>query len=60
VDDAIRATAGDGDVVVDLSGAFGSPPDRGLLRADGLHPTLAGQQAIAKRFVGRLAGSTPV
>jgi acyl-CoA thioesterase-1 len=60
VDNAIRTTAGDGDVVVDLSGAFGSPPDRGLLRADGLHPTLAGQQAIAKRFVGRLAGSTPV
>src|SRR5580700_6152345 len=52
VDNAIRTTAGDGDVVVDLSGAFGSPPDRGLLRADGLHPTLAGQQAIAKRFVG--------
>ena len=60
VDDAIRATAGDGDVVVDLSGAFGSPPDRGLLRADGLHPTLAGQQAIARRFVERLADSTQV
>jgi acyl-CoA thioesterase I len=58
VDNAIRTTADDGDVVVDLSGAFGSPPDRGLLRADGLHPTLAGQQAIAKRFVERLAGST--
>ena len=60
VDDAIRTTAGNGDVVVDLSGAFGSPPDRGLLRADGLHPTLAGQQAIARRFVERLAGSTQV
>jgi acyl-CoA thioesterase-1 len=60
VDNAIRTAAGDGDVVVDLGGAFGSPPDRGLLRADGLHPTLAGQQAIARRFVERLAGSTQV
>jgi acyl-CoA thioesterase-1 len=57
-DGAIRATAGDGDVVVDLSGAFGSPPDAALLRADGLHPTLAGQKAIARRFVERLAGSS--
>ena len=56
VDGAIRATAGDGDVVVDLSGAFGRPPDAGLLTADGLHPTLAGQKAIARRFVERLAG----
>ncbi len=59
VDDAIRATAGDGDVVVDLSDAFGSPPDAALLSPDGLHPTLAGQKAIARRFVERLAGSSP-
>jgi acyl-CoA thioesterase-1 len=58
VDDAIRKTADDGDVVVDLSGAFGSPPDEALLSADGLHPTLAGQKAIARCFVERLAGST--
>ncbi len=58
VDDAIRATAGDGDVVVDLSSAFGSPPDAALLSPDGLHPTLAGQKAIARRFVERLAGSS--
>jgi acyl-CoA thioesterase-1 len=58
VDDAIRATAGDGDVVVDLSSAFGSPPDAALLSPDGLHPTLAGQKAIARRFVQRLAGSS--
>jgi acyl-CoA thioesterase-1 len=57
VNEAIRATAGDGDMVVDLSDAFGSPPDADLLRPDGLHPTLAGQKAIARRFVERLAGS---
>jgi acyl-CoA thioesterase I len=56
LDDAIRTTAA-ADTVVDLSDAFGSPPDAGLLSADGLHPTLAGQKAIAKRFVERLAGS---
>ena len=39
-------------------GAFGNPPDAALLNADGLHPTLAGQQAIARRFVERLAGSS--
>src|ERR1700733_9782936 len=55
VDDAIRATAGDGDVVVDLSGAFGSPPEAALLSADGLHPTLAGQKAIAKQFVEQVS-----
>lgn len=55
VGDAIRATAGVGDIVVGLGDAFGSPPDAGLLSADGLHPTLAGQTAIARRFVGRLA-----
>jgi acyl-CoA thioesterase-1 len=57
VDVAVRETAGDGDVVVDLSDAFGSPLDAALLSADGLHPTLAGQKAIARRFVERLAGS---
>jgi acyl-CoA thioesterase-1 len=56
VDDAIRTTAGAADTVVDLSDAFGSPPDAGLLRTDGLHPTLAGQKVIARRFVERLAG----
>jgi acyl-CoA thioesterase-1 len=55
VDTAIRAMAGDGDALVDLSDAFGSPPDAALLSADGLHPSLAGQKAIARRFVARLA-----
>jgi lysophospholipase L1-like esterase len=58
VNDAIRTTVGDGDIVVDLSDAFGTPPDADLLRTDGLHPTLAGQKAIARRFVERLAGRT--
>jgi lysophospholipase L1-like esterase len=58
VDDAIGSTAGDGDMVADLSDAFGRPPDAGLLRADRLHPTLAGQKAIARRFVQRLAGAS--
>jgi acyl-CoA thioesterase I len=58
VNDAIRATAGDGDRMVNLSDAFGSPPYADLLSADGLHPTLAGQKAIAKRFVERLADSS--
>jgi acyl-CoA thioesterase I len=55
VHDAIRTTAGAADTVVDLGDAFGRPPDPGLLSADGLHPTLAGQTAIARRFVERLA-----
>jgi acyl-CoA thioesterase-1 len=58
VGDAIRTTAGAADVVVDLADVFGSPPDAGLLSADGLHPTLAGHKAIAKRFAERLAGSS--
>jgi acyl-CoA thioesterase-1 len=57
VDDAIRTTAGAADVVVDLANTFGRPPDPSLLSADGLHPTLAGQKAIVKRFAERLAGS---
>jgi acyl-CoA thioesterase I len=57
VGDAIRRTAGAGDVVVDLADAFGSPPDTSLLRADGLHPTLAGQKVIVQRFTERLAGT---
>jgi acyl-CoA thioesterase-1 len=59
VDDTIRATADADDMVVNLGDAFGSPPDAALLRADGLHPTLAGHKAIARRFVERLAASSP-
>jgi acyl-CoA thioesterase-1 len=57
VNDTIRATAAAGDTVVDLSDAFGTPPDAAMLRPDGLHPTLAGQTVIARRFVEQLAGS---
>lgn len=32
--------------VVDLQAVFGNPPDSALLSPDGLHPSLAGQQAI--------------
>lgn len=42
--------------VVDLRGAFGEPPDPGLLLADGLHPSLAGQKAIVKALITELAG----
>jgi len=57
VNDTIRATAAASDTVVDLSDAFGTPPDAAMLRPDGLHPTLAGQTVIARRFVEQLAGS---
>jgi acyl-CoA thioesterase I len=56
VADAIRKTAADGDLVVDLSQAFGQPADRDMLMHDGLHPSLAGQQAIARAFADQLAG----
>jgi acyl-CoA thioesterase I len=56
VADAIRQTAGPGDLLVDLDQAFGAPPDPGLLMPDGLHPSLAGQQAIARAVVTQLAG----
>jgi acyl-CoA thioesterase I len=56
VNDTIKATAAAEDTVVDLSDAFGTPPDAAMLRPDGLHPTLAGQTVIARLFVERLAG----
>lgn len=40
--------------VVDLQAVFGNPPDRALLSPDGLHPSLTGQQAIARAVVERL------
>ena len=42
------------DPVVDLGSVFGRPPNLELLRPDGLHPSLAGQQVIAKAVVDRL------
>jgi lysophospholipase L1-like esterase len=40
--------------VVDLQALFGNPPDPELLGPDGLHPSLAGQQAIARAVIERL------
>lgn len=40
--------------VVDLQAAFGTPADPALQGPDGVHPSLAGQKAIAKAFVERL------
>ena len=42
------------DPVVDLQALFGLPPAADLLREDGLHPSLAGQRAIARAVVERL------
>jgi lysophospholipase L1-like esterase len=56
LDRAVRELVQDaGDILVDLQEAFGRPPEPGLLQADGLHPTLAGQQAIARAFVEQLS-----
>lgn len=41
--------------VVDLNTAFGDPVGSDLLGLDGVHPTLAGQIAIARAVVERLA-----
>jgi lysophospholipase L1-like esterase len=40
--------------VVDLVALFGVPPAADLMLADGVHPSLAGQQAIARALVERL------
>ncbi len=42
------------DPVVDLITLFGVPPTSGLLTEDGVHPTLAGQQTIARALVEKL------
>lgn len=41
--------------VVDLEPVFGRPPSLAFLRKDGLHPSLAGRQAIARAVVERFA-----
>jgi lysophospholipase L1-like esterase len=40
--------------VIDLFALFGVPPTRELMLEDGIHPSLAGQQAIARALVERL------
>ena len=54
--DAIRAQARSGDTVVDLRDTFGRPLDPAMLQPDGIHPSAAGQQAIARAFVRQLNG----
>ena len=49
----VREVAGE-DPLVDLWEAFGDPPKPELLLPDGLHPSLAGQRAIAATFVEQL------
>lgn len=43
--------------VVDTQAVFGLPADPRLQGPDGVHPSLAGQKAIARAFVERLSGS---
>ncbi|MBA2783083.1 MAG: hypothetical protein H0T74_09200 [Rubrobacteraceae bacterium] len=43
------------DPAVDLQAVFGTPADPELQGPDGVHPSLAGQKAIARAFVERLA-----
>lgn len=44
------------ELVVDYHVAFGDPVPPEFQEPDGLHPTLAGHQAVAREFVQRLAG----
>jgi len=50
----VRKVAGE-DLLVDLWEAFGEPAKPEFLLPDGLHPSLAGQKAIAAALVERLA-----
>ena len=43
-----------GDPVVDIQAVFGAPAPAELVLSDGIHPALAGQQAIARALVERL------
>jgi lysophospholipase L1-like esterase len=49
--DAIRAmVAAEGAILVDLFQAFGGTADPLLISSDGLHPTTAGNEKIARTF----------
>ena len=52
VADLVRAQD---DPVVDVQAVFGRPAPAELVGSDGIHPSLAGQRAIAKALVERLA-----
>jgi len=45
------------EIVVDTQALFGLPADPELQGPDGVHPSLAGQKAIARAFVERLTES---
>jgi acyl-CoA thioesterase-1 len=45
---------GQEDPVVDVQALFGEPADPELQGADGVHPSLSGQKAVARAFVERL------
>ena len=51
----VRAQEG---TVVDVQAVFGLPADPELQGPDGVHPSLAGQRAIARAFVERLTESS--
>jgi lysophospholipase L1-like esterase len=51
----VREVAGE-DPLVDLWETFGEPAQPEFLLPDGLHPSLAGQKAIAAALVERLGG----
>jgi acyl-CoA thioesterase-1 len=51
----VRAQEG---TVVDIQAVFGLPADPELQGPDGVHPSLAGQKAIARAFVERLTESS--
>jgi lysophospholipase L1-like esterase len=51
MNDAIRSmVAAEGAILVDLYQAFGGVADPGLIGSDGLHPTTAGNERIARTF----------
>lgn len=54
--DVVRSFAGP---VVDVQAALGLPPDPNLQGADGVHPSLAGQSAIAKALITTLTTAAP-
>ena len=55
IGDLVRAQE---DTVVDIQAVFGLPAATELQGPDGVHPSLAGQKAIAKAFVERLTESS--
>ena len=55
----VREVSGEAPLV-DLGETFGDPPTPDLSLPDGLHPSLAGQSAVAATLVERLGGHPTV